>query len=139
MSGKVFSKLSKLKFVNLSDNECLNQKFEGNALTSMAKTVTNACEPDMEMILIAEYKQNKDIFTQQLEKFKTSISQNFAKLEEELKSCKSQIESINGPSATKVRELRDMVELKVKENQKLSRELEVKQTVFNEQAKKIKN
>jgi predicted RNase H-like nuclease (RuvC/YqgF family) len=140
--------------VDITDNVCLNQKFEGNALTPMAETVTSACGFD-EVETTTELTPMRGTCCASLISQWTNletflITDNNNKLEQELKSCKAQFDSIkeiyeeldakrNKSSSIQLKEMRELVEIKVQEVQKLSRELEVKQTEINEQAQKIKN
>jgi hypothetical protein len=119
----------------------------------MAETVTNECGFD-EAKTTADstpMKETRTSLTSQLTDLKTSlITDNNSKCEEELKLCKSQFDSIKGiyeeldakrneSSAIQLKDMREMVELKVQEIRKLSRELEAKQTENIEQAHKINN
>jgi hypothetical protein len=146
--------------VDINYNVCLYQKFEGNGLTTMAETITNACgfdeaETNVKLITTTELTPMRGTccasLTSRLTDFKTLlITDNSNKLEQELKSWKSQVELIKGiyeeldakrneSSAIQIKEMRELVDTKVQEIQKLSRELEVKQAEINEQAQKIKN
>jgi hypothetical protein len=121
-----------LKEVDFTDNVCLSQRFEGDAMTTMPETVTNACkfsekerDVNLNLISITESTPIKEnccsSLTSQYTNFTSSIFDTISKFDSELKSCKSQVDSIKGIYDIQIKELREEV-------LKLSREREAKQT-----------